>query len=129
MTASRVTNTVTIPLDVAVLVNRVFLPTNPNKLRSGTPEVKAAAHAFKSAVLHAERQGGYLPISKLQKTVLQAALERLRISNASHSGTDYMHAHMLTADEAKALREHIIEMDQLLGQYLNEAKAKVGALS
>jgi hypothetical protein len=46
--------TVTIPLDVAVLVRNAFLPLNPRKLRSATPEVKAAAMVFKDAVARAQ---------------------------------------------------------------------------
>lgn len=60
-TSNPVEHVVSIPLDVAVLVRNVFLPTNPNKLRSATPEVKAAAIAFKAAVLQAERVRGYRP--------------------------------------------------------------------
>lgn len=47
--------TVTVPLDVAALVVGAFLPLNPNKLRSATPDVKAAAHAFKEAVHRVEQ--------------------------------------------------------------------------
>lgn len=46
--------TVTIPLDVAVMVRDVFLPLNPNKMRGTAPGVKEAAHAFKAAVAAAE---------------------------------------------------------------------------
>jgi len=63
------------------------------------------------------------------KPALRTAMERLQTPNASFSGTEYMHAHMLTSAEAAALLAHIKEMDHLLGQYLNEAKAKVGAFS
>jgi hypothetical protein len=47
------TPVVSIPLEVAEIIDRVFLPLNPNKLRSrgsASPEVKAAAHAFRDAV-------------------------------------------------------------------------------
>jgi hypothetical protein len=58
MMAEVVENVVTIPLEVADVIDRVFLPENPNKLRSrgsASPEVKAAAHAFREAV-HKVRQ-------------------------------------------------------------------------
>src|SRR5258707_1269816 len=42
--------TVTVPREVAEIVDRVFLPTNPNKLRNAAPGVKEAAHAFRNAV-------------------------------------------------------------------------------
>jgi len=42
--------TVTVPRDVAVIINDCFLPTNPNKLRNAAPGVKEAAHAFRTAV-------------------------------------------------------------------------------
>lgn len=61
MTSSAAENVVSVPLDVAALVVGAFLPLNPNKLRSATPEVKAAAIAFKAAVLRAERARGYRP--------------------------------------------------------------------
>lgn len=50
--------TVTIPLDVAVMVRNVFLPLNPNKMRDAAPSVVAAAHAFKVAVAAAESGHG-----------------------------------------------------------------------
>jgi hypothetical protein len=53
MMAEVVENVVSIPLEVAEIIDRVFLPANPNKLRSrggSSPEVKAAAHAFREAV-------------------------------------------------------------------------------
>lgn len=37
---------VSIPYDVAALIRNVFLPRNPNKLRSATPEVRAAVVEF-----------------------------------------------------------------------------------
>jgi hypothetical protein len=51
--AEVVENDLSIPLEVAEIIDRVFLPLNPNKLRSrgsASPEVKAAAHAFREAV-------------------------------------------------------------------------------
>jgi len=41
---------VCIPLDLAQLIDRVFLPLNPNKMRKADPSVPAAAHAFRAAV-------------------------------------------------------------------------------
>lgn len=52
--------TVTIPLDVAVLVGGAFLPLNPNKLRTAAPEVKAAARAFKEAVHKVEQRNALM---------------------------------------------------------------------
>lgn len=46
--------TVTIPLDVAVMVRDVFLPLNPNKMRGAATGVREAAHAFKMAVAQAQ---------------------------------------------------------------------------
>lgn len=40
--------TVTVPRETAEIVDRVFLPTNPNKCRHA--EEKDAAHAFRNAV-------------------------------------------------------------------------------
>lgn len=42
--------TVTVTRDVAAIVDKVFLPMNPNKLRGADPAVKEAAHAFRNAV-------------------------------------------------------------------------------
>lgn len=42
--------TVTVPREVAALIDRVFLPKNPNKMRSPNPDVLAAVRAFKDIV-------------------------------------------------------------------------------
>lgn len=43
-------DTVSIPLETALIIDGSFLPTNPNKMRSAHPDVVAAAHAFKAAL-------------------------------------------------------------------------------
>ena len=47
---------VIVPLPEAALIGKVFLPANPNKMRTAVPEVKAAAHLFKAIVQ--EKQNG-----------------------------------------------------------------------
>lgn len=46
----KMSKTIEIRRDTAELVDRVFLPRNPNKLRGADPTVIAAAHAFRAAV-------------------------------------------------------------------------------
>lgn len=46
---------VVIPLDLANLVCRVFLPANPRKMRSAAPEVVKAAEDFKDLVITAHQ--------------------------------------------------------------------------
>lgn len=46
---------VCIPLDVAQLIRKVFLPVNPNKMRGAHPDTLAAAKAFIAAVEKASR--------------------------------------------------------------------------
>lgn len=69
---------VSIPLEVAIMVRNVFLPLNPNKMRGAAPGVVDAAHAFKSAVLRAERQEGYWPAAIPRTAVLRRELEQLK---------------------------------------------------
>ena len=64
MSDSPTKETVTIPLDVAVLVRNAFLPANPNKMRTASTETVDAAKAFISAV----RDAQYL--SKTERWVL-----------------------------------------------------------
>jgi hypothetical protein len=47
---STVSKGVVIPLDVADLIVRVFLPSNERRMRTAAPEVVAAVTAFKRAV-------------------------------------------------------------------------------
>ena len=42
--------TVSIPLDMAELIDRVFLPKNPNKMRSADRSVVAAVQQMKAAI-------------------------------------------------------------------------------
>lgn len=49
---------VCIPLDLAQFVRKVWLPANPNKLRSAAPETIAAAKAFIAAVENATIDSG-----------------------------------------------------------------------
>lgn len=53
---------VVIPLEVARVIDRVFLPRNPHRLRKVHPDVLAAAQAFKVAVQaalqHSETSNG-----------------------------------------------------------------------
>lgn len=44
---------VTIPLSVAELINRAYLPFNVNKVRTAAPEVVEAVKAFKAEILAA----------------------------------------------------------------------------
>jgi hypothetical protein len=39
--------TISVPVDLARTINAVFLPMNPNKMRSAAPEVVAAVREFK----------------------------------------------------------------------------------
>lgn len=41
---------VTVPADLAALIDRVFLPRNPNKMRGAAPEVVEGAKTFKRLV-------------------------------------------------------------------------------
>jgi hypothetical protein len=41
---------VCVPLRTAELIERVFVPRNPNKMRGADPDVVKAAHEFKAAV-------------------------------------------------------------------------------
>lgn len=43
-----------IPLEVARLIDRVYLPRNPNKVRSATSQVLAAVRDFKESIARAE---------------------------------------------------------------------------
>lgn len=45
---------VSVPLSIARLINGAFLPSNPNKCRTATEEVKRAAKHFKKAIFDAE---------------------------------------------------------------------------
>lgn len=42
--------TVTMPAELARLIDKVFLPKNPNKMRGAAPEVIQAAHDFKTYI-------------------------------------------------------------------------------
>jgi hypothetical protein len=46
--------TVTISLEAAQLIRAVYLPANPNKLRTATPEVKAAVIEMLAAISKVE---------------------------------------------------------------------------
>ncbi|NUB07111.1 hypothetical protein FW320_13115 [Azospirillum sp. Vi22] len=48
------TDTITIPLSVAKIIDAAFLPGNPNKMRGAHPDVVQAAKDFKRAVNIAE---------------------------------------------------------------------------
>lgn len=50
---------VSVPVEVAETINRVFLPRNPRKMRGAHQDVLAAVLAFKKAL--ADTQGGYAP--------------------------------------------------------------------
>ena len=49
---------VCIPLSVADLINKVYLPSNPNKLRAAAPSVIQAVRDFKEAIRIAESPPG-----------------------------------------------------------------------
>lgn len=61
-------------LDALRLVERVFLPANPRKLRSAVPEVKAAAEAFKAAVRSLPDAGTILVLDDDQAADLRVAI-------------------------------------------------------
>lgn len=42
--------TVTIPLNLALLIDKVYLPSNPNKLRTAHPDVIKAVRDFKDLI-------------------------------------------------------------------------------
>ena len=50
---------VCIPLGVADLLNKVYLPSNPNKLRTAHPSVIQAVRDFKEAIRIAESADDY----------------------------------------------------------------------
>lgn len=51
---------VTVDLDTAYLIAKVFCPANPNKMRKADPRVVAAAHEFKRATHEALALAGDL---------------------------------------------------------------------
>lgn len=76
---------VNVPLDVAVIVRDVFLPSNPRRMRKPHPEVLKAAEQFIAAVNAMERNGKqkFTPSSdettgKLER-VLKAARDLLEV--------------------------------------------------
>jgi hypothetical protein len=50
MNSTQLQPTVTIPLEVAILIRNVFVPRNPNKMRNAAPAVVQAAKDFIQAV-------------------------------------------------------------------------------
>jgi hypothetical protein len=51
--ASKPDTTISVSVELARLINAVFLPTNPNKMRSAAPEVIAAVKEFKRLLAEA----------------------------------------------------------------------------
>lgn len=47
-------NAIAIPTGTCLLVNKVYLPNNPNKLRTAHPDVKAAVVDFKERIARME---------------------------------------------------------------------------